>query len=223
MVYDPIPFDHTYILYDPKDVISIVSVHLSLLPIYIMVFYTSWFLITREIEPVIVVGGHLASEVLNKIVKHILKEPRPDFHKDFGKGSYGSSFGMPSAHSQFAGFFAAYFLCILFKRVPSSRLNKIIVSTLLLVIMILVPFSRVYLWYHTIPQVAVGVLLGVVVGLAYYIATSVARDLGVIDWILSWPLIRYFSVKDSYYHAYQSFEDEYQQTQRNRGVKAKLS
>lgn len=223
MEYNPIPFDHTYILYDPQDVVSVVSVHLSLLPVYIMVFYTSWFLITREIEPVIVVGGHLASEVFNKIVKHSFKQPRPDFHKDFGRGSYGSSYGMPLAHSQFAGFFAAYFLCILFKRVPLSKLNKIIVSSGLIAVMMLVPFSRVYLWYHTISQAFVGVLLGVVVGLMYYIATLVARDLGVIDWILLWPIIRYFSVKDSYYHAYQLFEDEFQQVQRNRKIKAKLN
>ena len=30
-------------------------------------------LITREIEPVIIVGGHLVNEVINKIVKFLVK------------------------------------------------------------------------------------------------------------------------------------------------------
>lgn len=209
-LYDPIPFDNTYILYDPNDLVSVVCVHLSLFPIYTMVFYTAWFLITREIEPVVVVGGHLASEVFNKIVKHIVKQPRPDFHKDFGKGSYGSSYGMPSAHSQFMGFFAAYYICILlFKLNHLNKVRKTVGALILASSAMLVASSRVYLLYHTIPQVVTGVVLGIVIGLAYFVATSVLRDVGVVDWVLLWPIVRFFYVKDSYYHCYQSYKDEY--------------
>ncbi|KAK6464776.1 hypothetical protein DFJ63DRAFT_93559 [Scheffersomyces coipomensis] len=208
--YDPIPFDHTYVLYDPNDIISYISVHLSLLPIYVMVFYTAWFLITREIEPVIVVGGHLIGEILNKIVKRIMKQPRPEFHKDFASGSYSLTYGMPSAHSQFMGFFTAYFICIiLFKIKHLSKFQKGVGAVVLFVGCLLVPFSRVYLLYHTIPQVIVGVTLGSTLGLFYFIATSMARDIGLVDWVLNWPIVHYFYVKDSYFHCYQSFEDEY--------------
>ncbi|CAN3353321.1 dolichyldiphosphatase [Diutina catenulata] len=217
---EAVPFDHTYILYDPTDVVSMACVHLSLLPVYIMVFYTSWFLITREIEPVIVVGGHLGSEVVNKIVKHIIRQPRPDFHKDFGKGSYGSSYGMPSAHSQFAGFFAAYFLCVVLTKVPVSTLSKVVVSAGLLTVGFLVPFSRVYLMYHTWPQVAVGVMLGVALGLVYFVVASFARQFGVVDWVLRWPIVRWFSVKDGYHHNYQSFEQEFQAVEAAKAKKA---
>ncbi|KAK6457874.1 PAP2 superfamily-domain-containing protein [Scheffersomyces xylosifermentans] len=208
--YNPVPFDHTYILYDPKDVISIISVHCSLLPIYTMVFYTSWFLITREVEAVVVVGGHLVGEVLNKIVKKIIKQPRPDFHKDFGTGSYSLTYGMPSAHSQFMGFFAAYFICIIvFKVQHLSRNQRQAGCFVLVVASLLVAFSRVYLLYHTTQQVVVGVMFGVTLGLFYFIATTVARDVGLVDWVLQWPIVKYFYVKDSYFHNYQSFKDEY--------------
>ncbi|KAK6202672.1 PAP2 superfamily-domain-containing protein [Scheffersomyces amazonensis] len=208
--YDPIPYDHTYVLYEPNDVIALIAVHMTLLPIYIMVFYTAWFLITREIEPVIVVGGHLIGEILNKIVKRIMKQPRPDFHKDFASGSYSLTYGMPSAHSQFMGFFTTYFICIiLFKIKPLTSIQKRFASLILLITCILVPFSRVYLLYHTIPQVIVGVTLGSTLGLLYFTATSIARDIGLVDWVLNWPIIKFFYIKDTYYHCYQTFEDEY--------------
>lgn len=208
--YKPVPFDHTYILYDPNDIISMISVHLSLLPIYIMVFYTSWFLITREIEPVIIVGGHLCNEVANKIVKRLFKHPRPNFHKDFGIGSYSLTYGMPSAHSQFMAFFAAYFICILmFKIDHLSSIQKWAGYVSLITTAILVAFSRVYLLYHIIPQVAVGVMLGFVLGLLFFVVSSIARDCGIVDLILDWPIVKVFFVKDSYYHTYRSFKDEY--------------
>lgn len=208
-VYLPIPFDVTYILYDPSDTISLISVQFSLLPIYIMVFYFSWFIITREIEPVIVVAGHLVGEVANKVAKSLLKLPRPDFHKDFGAGSYGSSYGMPSAHSQFMGFFAAYFILIIINKVPTlERKTRLVASISLAVCSCLVAFSRVYLYYHTIPQVLVGLMIGVVLGLLLFGFSSLMRDIAVVDWVLTWPIVNFFHIKDSYYHSYQSFKQE---------------
>lgn len=220
MNYNPIPFDHTYILYDPSDTISVASVQLSLLPIYVMVFYTAWFLLTREIEPVIVVGGHLINEVLNKVVKCLVKQPRPDFHKDFGVGTYGLSYGMPSAHSQFMGFFAAYFLCTVVLRVPLGLSARAVAVAALWCSCGGVAFSRVYLLYHTPLQVAAGVLVGAVFGLVYFVVQLAARDVGLVDWVLQWPVVRAFYVKDSYYHCYQTFADEHQAYQARRRVKA---
>ena len=221
-----IPFDHTYILYDPNDIVSIISVQFSLLPIYIMVFYLLWFLVTREIEPVIVVGGHLCSEILNKILKKILKSPRPDFHKEFGNAlgkalSSGSgigagkqsilSYGMPSAHSQFVGFLAAYYSCVIIFRIEHfKKWQKQTSCALLLCMAVGVASSRVYLQYHTWQQVVVGVVVGNVFGLLYFIVSMTARDIGLVDWVLNWPIVKLFYVKDSYFHCYQSFRDEYE-------------
>lgn len=203
-----VPFYHTYILYDPKDIISVACVQFSLFPIYVMVFYTSWFLVTREIQPVITVAGHLVGEVLNKVMKHLLKLPRPEFHKNFG-GRRSLSYGMPSAHSQFMGFFATYFICVVLLQVPMARYKKAIACLALPAASICVAFSRVYLSYHTAPQVVVGLCIGVVSGLVYFVALSLARDIGLVDWVLRWKVVNYFSVKDSYFHCYKLFREEY--------------
>lgn len=208
--YKPIPYDHTYVLYDPKDVLAVCSVHMSLLPIYTMVFYTSWFLLTREIEPVIVIAGHMAGELVNKIFKRIVRQPRPDFHKDFGVGSYSLTYGMPSAHSQFMGFFAGYFTCVfVFKIDHFKPVQKAIGCATVVIAALSVAFSRVYLLYHTPQQVLVGLLFGAFLGLSFFVLISVARDVGLVDWVLSWPALRYFYVKDSYFHCYSTFKDEY--------------
>lgn len=206
--YNPVPFDLTYVVYDPKDPLGILCVHLSLFPIYTMVFYASWFLLTREIEPVIVVGGHLVSEIINKFAKKFLKEPRPDFHKEFGTGSL--SYGMPSAHGQHMGFFVGYFLCILLFKISSLPPTQKYFGCIILCFTSLgVCFSRVYLLYHTAQQVIVGTLFGMFLGMCFFLITSVMRDVGLVDWVLSWPFVKFFYIKDSYFHSYQSFKDEY--------------
>lgn len=210
--YNPVPFDHTYILYDPNDIIAKICVQFSLLPIYLMVFYTSWFLITREIEPVIIVGGHLINELINKIIKVSIKSPRPDFHKNFGRdgGSYGMTYGFPSAHSQFMGFFAGYYICVILLKVPMPKSSKKPICLFAAISMMGVAFSRVYLLYHSNVQVIAGLITGVTLGIIYFIITSVARDVGLVEWILNWPIIKYFYVKDTYYHIYQTFAEEYE-------------
>lgn len=207
--YNPVPFDLTYVVYDPKDTFGLLCVHFSLFPIYTMVFYASWFLLTREIEPVIVVAGHLASEIVNKIAKKFLKEPRPEFHKEFGTGSL--TYGMPSAHAQHMGFFAGYFTCIILFKITHLSLNTRYFGCLVLMLASAgVCFSRVYLLYHTTQQVIVGTLFGAFLGALFFVASSVARDVGLVDWVLSWPFIKVFYIKDSYFHAYHSFKDEYE-------------
>ncbi|KAM9904144.1 hypothetical protein OXX69_007669 [Metschnikowia pulcherrima] len=221
MEYNPVPFYHTYILYDPNDVVSTACVQFSLFPIYVMVFYTSWFLVTREIQPVITVGGHLTNEVINSIIKHMVKQPRPEFHKNFGEGALGLGHGMPSAHSQFMGFFASFFLCVVMLQTPGTRVHKAGMAAFLIVTSAGVAFSRVYLQYHTAPQVVVGVAVGVLWGLVYFIILSLARDVGLVDWVLSWRIVRYFSVKDSYYLCYRSFEEEARQLDEQRQARVK--
>lgn len=219
MEYNPIPFDHTYIVYDPTDWVAAVCVQFSLLPIYIMVFYTAWFLITREIEPVIMVGGHLVGEVTNKFIKSIVRQPRPDFHKNFGTSSYGLTYGMPSAHSQFMGFFAVYFVFTVWGRVPMTKGSRLCTSAMLVGSALMVAFSRVYLMYHSLAQVVVGVLVGATLATAFYPLVNVLRDVGVVDWVLGWRVVRMWYVKDSYYHCYQTFADEHGQYVERRAAK----
>ncbi|OBA20354.1 dolichyl pyrophosphate phosphatase [Metschnikowia bicuspidata var. bicuspidata NRRL YB-4993] len=219
MEYNPVPFYHTYILYDPNDLVSTACVQFSLFPIYVMVFYTSWFLVTREIQPVITVGGHLVGEVLNVIIKRAVQQPRPDFHRHFGEGSLVLGHGMPSAHSQFMGFFAAYYMCVVILQIPVTKVHKAGTGMFLVVSGVCVAFSRVYLQYHTTPQVVVGLAVGVVWGLFYFVVLLLARDVGLVDWVLLWRVVAFFSVKDSYYHCYRLFEEEARQVDECRVAK----
>lgn len=206
-----VPFEQTYVLYNPNDVVSMVSVQFTLLPIYIMVFYTSRFLITREIEPVLVVGGHLVNECINQVVKHYMKQPRPDFHVSFGLNSMALLYGMPSAHSQFTGFFVAYFgAIILVYMTHLKRWQKTSGCFMLIFIAITVPFSRVYLGYHTVEQATVGVLIGFTLGLIYFTIVSFCRDVGLIDMVLDFKIAKSFYIKDSYFHNYTTFKQEFE-------------
>lgn len=208
--YNPIPFDDTYVRYDPNDLISFISVYFSLLPIGILIFYLSWFIITREIEPVIIAGGQVVNDIVNNIVKNIIKEQRPLFIEGFQQSGLRSGYGMPSAHSQFMGFFATFFMLkvwLNWKGLNTSR--KVMSSIALYGVAGCVVFSRVYLYYHSVGQVLVGISLGSFIGASYFVVIGIARSVGFIDFILSWPIVKYFWIKDSVYHAPLSVKEEY--------------
>lgn len=214
-----IPFDDTHVIYDSTDRFGLVAVHLTLLPIYVMVYYTSWFIITREIEPVIAVAGQLANDILNKILKIVIKQSRPEFHKAFGSSTVGLNYGMPSAHSQFMGFFAAYYIVLTWRGTPAPTVHKVLVSLGLLAAAAGVAYSRFHLMYHTVQQVVMGVLCGLSSGLLFGIISLLARDVGLVDWVLLWPIVRSFWIKDSYYHNYRLYKQEWQEVEEARRKK----
>lgn len=55
--------------------------------------------------------GTLVNEVINMILKHIIKEERPA-----ARESLYSEYGMPSSHSQFMWFFTTYIIYFIFIR-----------------------------------------------------------------------------------------------------------
>lgn len=213
-----IPFDDTYVLYNPQDPISFLCVYFSLLPIGILLFYFSWFLCTRELEAVIIAGGHVLNDILNNIVKNIIKQPRPNFFGDsFQKGTIRSGYGMPSAHSQFMGFFAIYHtLRILLYWQGLSQARKFLSIVVILVAALCVAGSRVYLGYHNTEQVVIGVSLGACAGSLYFLAVGIVRELGLIDWVLSWPIVKRLWVKDSCYYAPLSLQAEHEAWEKRR-------
>lgn len=58
-----------------------------------------------------------------------------------------------------------------------------------------VAFSRVYLLYHSCVQVIAGLIVGVTFGIAYFEITSMIRDLGIVEWVLNWPIVKFFMLK----------------------------
>ncbi|KAL3232512.1 Dolichyldiphosphatase [Nakaseomyces bracarensis] len=199
-----IPFDDTYILYDPEDFLSFLSAYFSLLPILILTFYLSWFIITRELEACIIALGQLSNEIMNNIVKNIVKQDRPYWVGDsFQENSIRSGYGMPSAHSQFMGFTLAYFtLSLIVVPLNTNRIRSKFESIALVAVLSLlsasVTFSRVYLHYHSVEQVLVGFTLGMFNGSAYLLAVRIVRNLGIWDWMINLPIARILYMKDTF-------------------------
>ncbi|KAL6941915.1 hypothetical protein ACO0QE_003077 [Hanseniaspora vineae] len=206
-----IPFDDTYVLYNANDIFSFLSCYFTLLPIFIMVFYFSWFVITREVEACYMAGGHVVNDIVNNIVKKIIKEPRPFnyFGDSFQQNTIRSGYGMPSAHSQFMGFFAMYVGLRLFTFWETSRFNKIVGTIALITVSFLVAWSRVYLGYHSFTQVGVGLSLGSALASFYFLVVVYVRRTGLSQWFLNWKICRNLYMKDSAFYKPMSLKQEY--------------
>jgi len=105
----------------------------------------------------------LLDEFINTILKNIIAGQRPE-------GAPIEDYGMPSAHSEFAFFFATYFSLFLTLKVqmPRHLLWKplLIVSTYCYAV--LVAYSRLFLGYHSREQIIVGACLGVIIASLFY-------------------------------------------------------
>ena len=94
----------------------------------------------------------------------LIREPRPlNLLKD-------GSFGMPSSHSQFIAFFCTFGIIHVYKHRGPDKLRgwEWLVYSVLLTSFVVVPYSRVYLNYHTLAQVVVGSLVGTAFGIFWY-------------------------------------------------------
>ncbi|ODV58328.1 dolichyldiphosphatase, partial [Ascoidea rubescens DSM 1968] len=203
-----IPFDETYILYNPHDILSLVCVFFSLLPILLLVFYFSWFVTTRELESCIMAAGHVVNNIINHVIKNILKHQRPTYLDNLQEKLplLRNQYGMPSAHSQFMGFFSMFFsLRFLLQFKNLTLFEKFIIIVVLNSMSIMTAFSRVYLYYHSADQVCVGLLLGWLLGSIFFLIVSFLRDFGIIKYLLkNFKIFKIFYLKDSFYDNYDS-------------------
>jgi len=97
-------FALTHILYDPAHPLSIPFTLLSLTPIFLFVSYFTLLIFDRRITILALAAGSIANEVLSLGLKKVLKGERPYL----GHGEVGDGYGMPSSHSQAAGFLVAW-------------------------------------------------------------------------------------------------------------------
>ncbi|CCC66767.1 hypothetical protein NCAS_0A02090 [Naumovozyma castellii] len=197
-----IPFDDTYILYDSDDPLSFICAYLSLFPILILTFYLSWFITTREMEACIMAAGQLCNELINNVVKNKIRQPRPphpELVSSFQRDTLRSGYGMPSAHSQFMGFLTMYMLLrVTYNWAGLSSVKKHVGASAVFGLGVCVCFSRIYLKYHSLEQVLVGWCFGVFNGAGYYAVVGLLREMGIVQWVLQWGIMRWLYVKDSW-------------------------
>lgn len=149
---------------------------ITLSPIFLLCSYVTIILLRRELTFINALFGQLACEGFNWALKRLIKQPRPTGH-------LGAGYGMPSSHSQFLGFFAAFFLSHFYLNRPQvvkprtlinamRRFEHILAMVLIASISILTCYSRHHLHYHTPLQIIVGLSVGVAFGGVYYYFTE---------------------------------------------------
>ena len=168
----------TFVQYSKGDKIGHLLAYTTLFPIFIMVGFATLLIFHRSLKTFWLLMGQLLNKALNLILKYLIKEPRPqNLLKD-------GSFGMPSSHSQFIGFFCTFglFYCHRYGGPDKLKGWEWLIYLALVVSMIAVPYSRVYLNYHTTEQVLVGSLVGSIFGYIWYLSMP------IVYWI--WPYLK---------------------------------
>ncbi|KAG4095995.1 PAP2-domain-containing protein [Neocallimastix lanati (nom. inval.)] len=185
------PISLTYVLHEKGDFLGMILALSSLCPIFLIVAYTSVILARRELIIIFTLIGQLLNELFNTIIKHIIKQPRPE-------NAALTSYGMPSSHSQFMFFFATYCILYMFLKLKmNNNLWKFLISVGLIIVASTVAYSRYYLSYHSAQQVIVGITLGIFAGACWFFIVDCYIRPHWFRQILEHPISRFFLLQDS--------------------------
>ncbi|KAF8248822.1 PAP2-domain-containing protein, partial [Wilcoxina mikolae CBS 423.85] len=169
----------THVYYNPTDPLSLLCAWLALLPQALMIVYVTTLFCTRELECILMLSGQLFCEAINFALKRAVREERP-------KRIHGKGYGMPSSHAQFSAFFFLYLGLLLVRRglggKEMQRWKRKGYMAAAGVGSVAVAMSRVYLNYHTVRQVVVGYMAGLVCAVAWYAVTAWGREKVVMGW-----------------------------------------
>lgn len=107
---------------------------------------------------------------------------------------------MPSAHSAMAtGLLAWYILELFFEDNKTTRIEMTQNSFVLALLLLPVPYSRVYLHYHTILQVIIGSIIGLSISLAWFLfLTRVVLPRGWLNTIVETQFGRKLGMENDY-------------------------
>ncbi|TMW56954.1 hypothetical protein Poli38472_002879 [Pythium oligandrum] len=182
-------FELTWVVYDPSDPFGAILALCTLSPVFIMVMYATLVVFQRDLDAIALLVGQLLNEALNQILKRSIKQSRP-------RGARISGAGMPSAHSQFIAFFAAYVVAYTIKRFNAHRrLEKSLTIFSVVILAIVVCISRVRLGYHTLDQVLVGAAVGAASGFVWFLTVSQTSS-WLFPWITETSIAQFFYVRD---------------------------
>ncbi|KAF8634562.1 hypothetical protein AX17_004152 [Amanita inopinata Kibby_2008] len=198
--------DLTHVIYDESSRLSLALALVTLSPILLMASYAALAVQTREYVILVMWAGQFAGEWLNGVLKHTIKQDRPN-------ESLGSGYGFPSSHSQYMGYFAAFLMCHLYFRHRFSttgsevldHLWRIVVYTGLCFWAGAVAYSRYYLGYHNEYQILWGLAIGVMLGVSVYVLAELIptrRPLSILGriktFIVTNPLSTWIQIRDGW-------------------------
>jgi len=153
-------------------------------------------------------AGQLLSEALNWILKHIIKEERPN-----GSNLHLNGYGFPSSHSQYMGYFGAFLICHMYFRHRFTSCGYPLLDQAFRFIVylgvaswtVLVAYSRLNLLYHTPHQVIWGLGIGISHGAVHYVLTELlphTRPHSVFGHaraaILAHPVVIWMQIRDGW-------------------------
>ncbi|CAO3621461.1 unnamed protein product [Mucor fragilis] len=180
----------THVYFNPLDKISYAFAYITLAPIAILVFYASVIVSRREIAGILILLGQLLNEAFNYVLKEHIEQDRPYAH-------LGDGYGMPSSHSQFIWYFAVYGSLYMYRYIHLDHsIWKVLTSLAMFALAALVSISRIYLGYHTLNQVIVGSLVGIVFGSAWYGFVNLLHQTNCINRILDTWVARKLYLRD---------------------------
>ncbi|KAJ1665878.1 hypothetical protein GGF44_002953 [Coemansia sp. RSA 1694] len=184
-------FGLTHFQYSDGDHVGMALALASLFPIFMIVMQVTIVLSRREVAGMLLLLGQLANEAFNLLLKQTIREDRPNLH-------LGDGYGMPSSHAQFMGFFVMYSFLYLETRITTNVWHKGAVQLGAVGLSVLVAASRVYLGYHSVPQVLAGAAVGLAAGLVWYLAVErVLYPSGLVEALLDTSVSRWLLLRDS--------------------------
>uniref|UniRef100_M4BUL3 Dolichyldiphosphatase n=1 Tax=Hyaloperonospora arabidopsidis (strain Emoy2) TaxID=559515 RepID=M4BUL3_HYAAE len=181
-----------------------------------MIVYLTVVVSQRDLDSISMLIGQLASVVFNKVLKKLINQPRPE-------SAFMSGPGMPSAHSQFMGFFAAYVVIYTWKRLNSRRrLEQLFTISSVIVTSCLTCYSRIHLNYHSVDQVIAGAVVGVLTGVGWYTFISAVSP-WLFPLVATSRLAKLFFVRDvSHIPDLTVYQHEISSTKLNKSVPKKI-
>lgn len=190
----------------PGDLFGQLLACISLTPLCIAGSFIPLILFRRDLHTITFFAGTLLNELLNKLLKHWIREPRP-----LRRSHVHEEYGMPSSHAQFIWFFSTYVTLFVLLRlhhnhhnttsshsnsVPLERTCRALIVLACWLLAGLVCLSRTYLQYHTQPQVLAGGALGVCSGTAWFAVTHLLLT-PIFPLVVQWRFSEFFMLRDT--------------------------
>ena len=192
-------FSLTYVVYDEGDVVGMLLALFTLLPIFAVVMYVTLIVRTRSLHTLYAFVGQMLNEGANFLLKHFFAEKRP-------AGSDRDDPGMPSNHSQFVFFFCAYWIFYythLYRKrkgewTARQKIEAVVGLASVFLACTLTCVSRLYLGYHTVAQVLVGIGFGCLFGGSWFLYSQTSITKEVLEDFAATSVAKLFYIRNTH-------------------------